>query len=119
MKTMSMAMEMDLVWYDPHIPINWTQTSAAHFRVYSASVWTLMIGIRNTALGSTLIPPGYLAYLSAPTEGDVTGAKVQTNTIINVVSVCQSMDLSTFPFDTQTCAIEMVYDDIYFRLVKL
>jgi hypothetical protein len=118
MKAMSMAMEMDLVWYDPHIPVNWTQTSASQFTAYSTSFWSFMIRIRNTASGSLLIPPGYLAYLSAPTEGDLTGARVQTNTIINLVSVCQSMDLETFPFDRQICAIELVYADVYFDWIN-
>ena len=116
---MSVTAEIDLSWYDPNVPVDWSSVVGdAELQFPRTTVWTVNLRVNNPGSALLCIEPGYLAYLYAPPPGKFTGATVQTNTMVELQTICESMDLETFPFDTQHCNIELMYTDSYYEQVN-
>lgn len=109
-KLLSVCMEIDLSWFDPNIPINWTNFTNIQLSVNSSSVWTMNLFFADPAKGDIYVRPTDLVYLNAPVNSAV-GANVQINIIAEYVVICQSMKIYNFPFDSQTCTMTLKYKD--------
>jgi hypothetical protein len=48
----------------------------------------------------------------APPPGATTGATVQINAVEKFSCVCQTMRLTAFPFDNQSCILQLEFDDL-------
>ena len=90
-------------------------------------MWTVRLHLRNPATKRVIITPGYLAYVYPPpvspsilsvSTAMLSGGVLQTNTIVELHTICEHTSLNKFPFDTQTCEIQLAYDDAYYQYVN-
>jgi archaellin len=108
-----------MLWEDPTVPTYWSANmSDAALQVSSSTVWTINLYVINPASRHFYVQPGYLSYLNAPSSGASNGATVQTNTIVQLEFVCESMTLTEFPFDSQECSLLLQYADAYYTSVN-
>ena len=107
---MSVATQIDLHWVDPQIRINWTAVGPQEVDMNSSAVWIMNLNLVNPASSEVSIAPASTVHLNQPGRG-ISGTRVRAKYIGSLVTSCDAMDLTEFPFDVQDCQVTLMYRD--------